>query len=125
MRGNLSKHCNATGTAGGVTGQLQYNYESGLDGVDAGDPGDVLVSQGAGVPPKFQPGRSISALAISGSQDGDNRVFTLAIAPALLMLYRNGDLQREGDGNDFVLSGSMFTWAIPPRSDDWIFAIGY
>jgi hypothetical protein len=125
-----AKHCNATGTAGGDEGQLQINYGSGFAGVESGDPGQILVSQGAGNPPIFQnvPGVSgslISEIAISGTQDGVNRAFTLASAPSYLELHRNGQLQRPGAGNDFVLSGSTVTFTVAPAADDWLRAAGY
>lgn len=43
------------GTPGGSDHQLQWNNEGAFAGVPAGNPGDILKSNGSGAPPSFEP----------------------------------------------------------------------
>lgn len=55
----------------------------------------------------------------SGDVDGDNATFVLANAPLptqALMFFINGALQKQGTGNDYLLSGSTVTVSYAPRS---------
>lgn len=61
----------------------------------------------------------------SGAVDGINVSFTLANSPEpsrALQLYVNGVLQRQGVGNDYLLSGSDITLLWTPRSGSNILA---
>jgi hypothetical protein len=63
-----------------------------------------------------------------GAIDGTNASFTLAFAPidpAHLWLYVSGILQEEGVGNDFTLSGTGFTLADAPGTDEKMTATYY
>jgi hypothetical protein len=55
----------ATGTPGGTTGQVQYNDAGAFGGIAEGTAGEVLTSNGVGVPPSFQPGGSSGTFPIT------------------------------------------------------------
>lgn len=61
----------------------------------------------------------------TGDVDGVNTTFVLANSPSpsrALQLYVNGVLQRQGTGNDYVLSASSITLLWTPRSGSNILA---
>lgn len=61
----------------------------------------------------------------SGTINGSNTVFTLAGTPSpssSLQLYLNGQLQEEGVGNDYTLSGQTITFAAGPLTGSVLLA---
>src|SRR5207244_3268928 len=70
-----------------------------------------------------------SLVAVSGTQNGSNKVFTLASAiTAADQIYLNGQLLTPGSGNDYVISGTNLTFQAAiaaPLSTDVIRAYGY
>jgi len=59
----------------------------------------------------------------TGTVGGGNTVFTFFMAPRILLLFRNGQLQLPGVGNDFVQSGSKITFTNAPLSTDTLMAL--
>src|SRR5690242_10438786 len=64
-------------------------------------------------------------LGFTGTQDGQNTVFTLSAVPSdsNLVIVKNGLVLKSGAGNDYTLSGATVTLATPPYADDAIQAI--
>ena len=61
------------------------------------------------------------SIAISGTQNGANTVFTLSAAPLTatdLIVVRNGLVQKFN--TDFTLSGATLTFFYPPAADDML-----
>lgn len=56
--------------------------------------------------------------AIGGTVNGVNTSFTIAAAPVAgkLQLYVNGQLQKEGAGNDFTISGTTISMEYAPKT---------
>ncbi len=85
-------------------------------------PALVTIIQGAPGPPGTS-GFTVSSVAVSGTLDGTNAVFTLAQAPPAadnLDLFLSGLYQTPGI--DYTLSGSTVTFTPPPASTDVIAA---
>ena len=63
----------------------------------------------------------------SGTLDGVNLIFTIPISPTAMKVFRNGILQ-SGGGNDYVASGAIITFTLPPDAGDvlvvWTFVQG-
>ena len=60
----------------------------------------------------------------SGGVDGANKVFNLPTTPSptdSLSVWINGQLQAEGVGEDYVLSGSTITFAFAPQTGDKLY----
>lgn len=75
-------------------------------------PGDILIAVAL---------KSAAFTTISGAINGVNTVFTLAVSPGFLALYRNGILQSSQAGGDYTLSGNTITFnagAVPQTGDN-------
>jgi len=62
-------------------------------------------------------------IAPTGTIGGGNTVFTFSSMPRVLLLFRNGQLQLPGAGNDFTQSGSTITFTNAPSSGDTLMAL--
>lgn len=99
----------SAGNIGGVIGNLsdcvRVDGTSGACGTGGGGGGGVVF---------------VDHEAPTGSVNGSNASFTLAITPTTgsLSLYRNGLLQKAG--TDFTLSAAAITFSTAPGSGDWL-----
>ena len=109
---------NALGAAGGALNlslnELQVNAAPGASG-------DVLTSQGAGLPPVWSAPAVAPVLTIGevpgGLVNGANTVFTTAanFTANTTMVYVNGVRQLRGVGNDYTETGpNQITFAVAP-----------
>lgn len=72
-------------------------------------------------------GGVFAAHAVSGTKDGTNMVFTLAVALTIFQLFRNGVLQATPGDYTSTITGSTTTITFsvwPPASDDQLIAWG-
>ncbi len=92
----------------------------GLGGIDELTPAEEAIIQAIRAGTYF-----IFNIAPSGVIDGSNTVFTLPGSPNpanSLRLYVNGARQKEGSGNEYILSGGTITLSIAPPAGSIITA---
>ena len=126
---------NTTGTAANITGvALVANGGTGLSTTTAygvvhagttatgnfqnsgtpGASGTVYTSNGGTALPTWQAvsaSTTFKAVTVSGTQDGVNKVFTIAssVAAGSEQIFRDGQLLTPGASNDYVISGTTVT----------------
>jgi hypothetical protein len=82
-----------SGHPGGTTGQVQYNHAGVFGGIAEGAVGQVLTSNGIGVPPSFQASGSAPVLSVFGrtgavvAQSGDYTYAQISGTPQLAVTF--------------------------------------
>jgi hypothetical protein len=60
----------------------------------------------------------------TGTVNGVNAVFTLPTTPgSIVLVFRNGLLQKPGGGNDYTISGVTITFVVAPLTGDSLLAV--
>jgi hypothetical protein len=106
------------------TGTIDAGQHKIINAAPGVDPSDVVTKAQLDAVDEKVGGTLVNRESVSGVKDGENVTFTLANEPSLSteQIFLNGSLLNAGANADYVISGSIITFTIPPQSGDIILA---